>query len=85
MIHVSHHGFHTYRYVFFGQLGTVALVLNLVFLASPLSSIREVIRDKDAASISGPLTITIMLCSTFWGLYAIGINDTFLCDALQFI
>lgn len=56
-------------------MNTIASALNILFLASPLSSIGEVIREKDAASINGPLTITIMLCSSFWGAYAIGINN----------
>ena len=60
------------------SIGILALVLNLIFLSSPFTSLLSVIRQRDASSISFPLSLTIFFCSVVWMLYAIGLNDNFL-------
>ena len=60
------------------SFGYVALILNMIFFITPLATLYEVIKNKDASSMSIPLTGAIVLNSTVWLLYAIGISDQFL-------
>ena len=59
-------------------LGYCSVVVNVIFFASPLSTVVTVVRSQNAASISAPLSLTILTCATFWFLYALGIPDYFI-------
>lgn len=59
-------------------LGITALVVAAVFFSSPLSSLWQVIRDKDSSSILLPLALTCLINNTFWLIYGIVLKDIFI-------
>jgi solute carrier family 50 (sugar transporter) len=60
------------------SLGLLANVFELIFFASPLSTIFQVLRTKSAESIHLPLTITSLVATLMWVLYGLSVNDWFI-------
>jgi len=56
-------------------VGWLAVGLSLVMFASPLSTIIEVIKTKDASSIYLPLTFASILCAGLWASYGLMLNE----------
>ena len=57
--------------------GWVAVIALLVFYTSPLSDLSNVIRTKDASSISLPLAIANGINGMLWSAYGLAIGDAF--------
>jgi solute carrier family 50 protein (sugar transporter) len=60
------------------SLGLLANILELIFFASPLSTIFEVLRTKSAETIHLPLTITSLVATSMWVIYGLFVNDWFI-------
>ncbi|KAJ3125551.1 hypothetical protein HK098_000170 [Nowakowskiella sp. JEL0407] len=45
---------------------------------SPLSTMYQVVRTRNSASISFPYSIASLLNGTFWGIYGVAISDAFI-------
>ncbi|KAJ3381888.1 hypothetical protein HDU92_005081 [Lobulomyces angularis] len=58
-------------------LGTVAVIIQLLFFASPFTVIFKVIKTRNSASIHAPLCITTIMCSGSWAIYGLIIGDWF--------
>ncbi|KAI8904726.1 sugar efflux transporter for intercellular exchange-domain-containing protein [Gorgonomyces haynaldii] len=59
-------------------LGINCVIILLLFYASPLSTIKQVIKSKDSASINPWLGIAQLLCSFSWTVYGILLEDYFI-------
>lgn len=59
-------------------LGWVAISISVIFFASPLSTIFQVLRTKSGASIHIPLAITAGISTFLWTVYGIALADWFL-------
>ena len=59
-------------------LGSFATGLFLVFSGSPLSTINDVIKTQDSASILGSITIVQVVNTSLWSAYGFAIKDRFL-------
>jgi solute carrier family 50 protein (sugar transporter) len=59
-------------------LGSITTGVALIYLASPLSTVRTIVQTRNAASISVPLGVAVLCSSTFWGIYSMAIGDMFL-------
>eukprot|EP00588_Corethron_pennatum_P020567 CAMPEP_0194311544 /NCGR_PEP_ID=MMETSP0171-20130528/8465_1 /TAXON_ID=218684 /ORGANISM="Corethron pennatum, Strain L29A3" /LENGTH=253 /DNA_ID=CAMNT_0039065643 /DNA_START=143 /DNA_END=904 /DNA_ORIENTATION=- len=58
-------------------LGMFAAAIGFALCASPLSTIGEVLKTKNASSILAPLTLAQVMNATLWGLYGFAIKDKF--------
>lgn len=56
-------------------LGWMALSLGIVTFGAPLSTIKTILQEKNAASILAPLTITQLINSGLWVAYGLFIKD----------
>jgi solute carrier family 50 protein (sugar transporter) len=59
-------------------LGFVANCFELLFFASPLSTIFEVLRSRSAESIHLPLSVTSLIATLMWVLYGWFVGDWFI-------
>ena len=59
-------------------LGLNCVGILVSFYASPLSTMVRVIKTKNSASISLPLTVTTLMAASFWGIYGLLISDYFI-------
>jgi solute carrier family 50 protein (sugar transporter) len=59
-------------------LGVIAISISVVFFASPLSTIVDVLRSKSARTIHIPLSITAGTSTFLWTIYGIAISDWFI-------
>jgi len=53
----------------------VCITLNLFMFTAPLSTMKTVIQQQDASSISFPICCAQALCSAFWAIYGLIIQD----------
>ncbi|KAG1680571.1 hypothetical protein FOA52_015018 [Chlamydomonas sp. UWO 241] len=60
-----------------GLWGLVGNVVGITMYASPLSSMGEVIKTRNSASILVPLTITTLLNASLWAAYGLAIGDPY--------
>jgi uncharacterized protein with PQ loop repeat len=54
--------------------GDFAIAVQLMFFASPLAGIVEIIRTKDSKSLYWPLALTASLSSALWAIYGASIG-----------
>lgn len=57
-------------------LGYLAVIFQLLFFASPLNQIYQIVKTKIADVLYFPLALTGMICTGLWGLYGIFIADS---------
>lgn len=58
--------------------GLLASVSSVINFGAPLSSVREVIKKRDTASIPLEMTLGSLTCSFLWLLYGLNLRDAFL-------
>jgi hypothetical protein len=54
---------------------TVAMLVNIVLYASPLSTLGVVVRTRNSASIYVPWTIAALCCSGMWTIYGFAVGQ----------
>eukprot|EP01103_Thecamoeba_quadrilineata_P001237 TRINITY_DN11092_c0_g1_i1.p1 TRINITY_DN11092_c0_g1~~TRINITY_DN11092_c0_g1_i1.p1 ORF type:complete len:251 (-),score=36.63 TRINITY_DN11092_c0_g1_i1:14-766(-) len=58
--------------------GLTCNIIGIGFLFSPLSVIVNVLRTRDASSMSFPLSVTLLLCTSFWAIFGLASSDWFI-------
>lgn len=58
-------------------LGIFATSIGIIFTASPLSTIGEVLAKKDSSTILAPLVLAQLINSGVWAIYGVAIRDLF--------
>ncbi|KAI8812803.1 sugar efflux transporter for intercellular exchange-domain-containing protein [Cladochytrium replicatum] len=58
-------------------LGYTAVAILIVFYSSPLSTLYDVIKRRDASSLGPALAIASAVNGGFWSIYGFAINDAF--------
>ena len=61
-----------------GRLGLLGAALSISMFASPLATIRQVVTEKNSASLPIPMVIMGTLATIFWSLYGHAIGDMFI-------
>ena len=56
-------------------LGTTSVLILVVFYASPLANLYQIIKKKDATSLSLPLAIACGINGVLWTSYGFAIKD----------
>lgn len=59
------------------QIGLICCIGSIIFCASPLSSLAEVVRNKSTASLPFPLILLMFLVNACWSIYGHLIDVTF--------
>lgn len=57
------------------MMGVVAIVELIMFYASPLSTLFQVIKTKNAEVFQWPLSVTCFLNACLWTFYGVALND----------
>lgn len=66
-------------------LGSVCSFLSIAYYIAPLSTVREIIRTKNAASLYMPMLLMNLLTSVLWSAYGyFGANDIYLFTSNSF-
>lgn len=59
-------------------IGMTGSILNILMYAAPMAAIRKVCRQRSAAAIHLPLTLTSFVNTVLWTTYGLVINEPFL-------
>ena len=59
-------------------LGVTCIIVMVVFLASPLSVMAQVVRDRDSRWIYWPLALAVVINGIMWGIYGLVRSDAFI-------
>ena len=60
------------------RLGTLCVFVTVLMFASPLVTVKEVLRTRSAASMSLPMTIASLTSCSFWLGFGTCVNDVFI-------
>lgn len=69
--HMSQHGLKT-------LWGFTSNAILLIFYASPLSTVLEVVRSRSSATLNLPLSVMNVINGTLWLVYGLAISDLFI-------